>query len=87
MKKEYSYPIIIYEETGSSEPLWIGNFPGLNGCWVEGAERGEVVEKAPSVLRAYTDGCEATGWELPPAPSLIELRETAIGEVLLVRAE
>ncbi len=86
MEQTYIYPIVIYEETCADAPLWIGNFPGLNGCWVEGASRENVLEKAPGVLCEYVSACIATEWPLPQAPDADELRKAGAGAVELVEA-
>lgn len=85
-KRAYKYPIVIYEEKGGAVPLWIGNFPGLNGCWVEGPSLDEVLSRAPSVLREYAEGCEATGWPMPDAPDCGELTKADVGVVRMIEA-
>lgn len=85
MVREYSYPALVscgYEEGR----LWVANFVGLHGCWVEGGDREEVVLRAPSVLREYLKSCMAAGINLPDAPDASELSELDAGEVIIVSA-
>ena len=84
MKDRYSYPIVIYRERDGAKVLWIGNFPGLNGCWAEGASKEEVLDKAPSVLHEYAKACRELEWPLPEPPSKSELEVTNVGEVFWI---
>lgn len=86
MCENHKYPLVLYEETGCGQSMWIGNFPALNGCWVEGESREEVLEKAPFVLRAFIDACAATGWPMPSSPNIRELLAAEAGEVAVIEA-
>lgn len=84
MSRVYKYPIVIYEEKGRETPLWIGNFPGLNGCWVEGDSLEDVTARAPSVLLEYCRGCEETEWPVPEAPDMKDLQDSGVGYVTMI---
>ena len=61
--ERYGYPIVVYEERAAEGPLWIGNFPGLNGCWVEGSSKEDVLARAPYVIHEFAAACRELGWE------------------------
>lgn len=85
MEKERVYPALLsfgYE----GGKLWVANFVGLRGCWVEGADREDVVSRAPAALGEYLHGCLEAGMPIPGAPSADELRELGMGEVIMVSA-
>lgn len=86
-EEAFSYPLVLYEDREDGEEIWRGNFPGLNGCWLEAATRDEVIARAPSVLGEYAAACRGAGWRLPRAPELSELRDTGVGEVFMIWAE
>ena len=79
--ERYGYPVVVYEERGSEGTVWIGNFPGLNGCWVEGSSKEEGLARAPLVLREFAAASRELEWRLPEPPSVDELEETGAGEV------
>lgn len=83
MIREYSYPALISSGYEGGR-LWVANFVGLHGCWVEGCDRDDVVLRAPSVLREYLQGCLAAGINLPDAPDAGALRGLDAGEVVMV---
>lgn len=85
MVREYNYPALVSCGYDGGR-LWVANFVGLHGCWVEGGDREEVVLRAPSVLREYLKSCLAAGINLPDAPDAGELRELDAGEVIVVSA-
>ncbi|MCD7951579.1 MAG: hypothetical protein LUG14_01335 [Synergistaceae bacterium] len=82
--KRYCYPIVVYEERAAEGPLWIGNFPGLNGCWVEGSSKEDVLARAPSVIHEFASACRELGWPLPDPPAMSALEETCLGEVFFI---
>ncbi len=82
--ERYSYPIFVYEERSGGVPVWIGNFPGLNGCWVEGVSKEEVLARAPFVLHEFSAACRALEWRLPEPPALFEFEGAGAGEVFLI---
>ena len=87
MTSDFCYPVVIYHDKNSVVgPLWIANFPGLNGCWAEGTTRESVIEQAPAVLQAYIEGCGSAGCPLPVAPDTQELMSADAGEVLIIAA-
>lgn len=85
MEKQCVYPALLsfgYE----GGKLWVANFVGLHGCWVEGEDRGDVISRAPVALGEYLSGCFKAGIPVPGAPDADELRELDMGEILSVRA-
>ena len=82
--ERYGYPIVVYEERAAEGPLWIGNFPGLNGCWVEGSSKEDVLARAPYVIHEFAAACRELGWPLPVPPVLSELEETGLGEAFFI---
>lgn len=82
--ERYSYPIFVYEERSGGVPVWIGNFPGLNGCWVEGVSKEEVLARAPFVLHEFSAACREIEWRLPEPPALFEFEGADAGEVFLI---
>lgn len=85
MGKEYRYPALLsfgYE----GGRLWVANFVGLHGCWVEGEDKEDVVARAPGVLGEYLRGCIDAGIPIPHAPPAEELRALEMGEVMMVSA-
>jgi predicted RNase H-like HicB family nuclease len=82
-KKEYP-ALLSYGYEGN---LWVANFVGLPGCWVEGTDRQDVVERAPAMLAKYLKGCEASGISVPPSMDADEIRETGLGEVLMIKPD
>ena len=85
MAREYCFPALLsfgYE----GGRLWVANFVGLHGCWVEGEERDDVIARVSPVLREYLRCCDEAGINIPEAPDADELRQLNIGEVLQVRA-
>lgn len=71
----------------SNKRVWVANFPGLTSCWVEGADRNDVIKRAPSVLAEFIKGCVEADWPLPEPPSTEELESTGLGEVITVKCE
>ncbi|MDY2983808.1 MAG: hypothetical protein SOR75_00570 [Synergistes jonesii] len=84
MTEKYVYPLVLYREPRDGGDIWIGNFPGLNGCWAEAPSRGKVLHSAPLVLHEYASACRELKWPLPEAPSVDELKEANVGEVFLI---
>lgn len=85
MKKEYVYPaLLLFGYEGGK--LWVANFVGLHGCWVEGEDKEDVVSRAPAVLGAYLRSCFEAGIPVPEAPDADELHALGMGEVITVRA-
>ena len=84
MTDKCTYPMVIYREETSDGTLWIGNFPGLNGCWAEGASEQEVISRASGVLRQYADACREMEWQIPEAPTVKELEAANAGKVILI---
>ncbi len=82
--ERYGYPIVVYEERSGGVPVWIGNFPGLNGCWVEGVSKEEVLARAPFVLHEFAAACRELEWRLPEPPVLSALEEAGAGEVFSI---
>ena len=85
MAERYVYPLVLYKEKSPCGDIWIGNFPGLNGCWAEDKSREKVLASAPYVLHEYASACRELGWPLPGAPSLDELEEARVGEVFVIK--
>ncbi|MBR4401203.1 MAG: hypothetical protein IKT09_05845 [Synergistes sp.] len=85
MAELYVYPLVLYKEKISDGYIWIGNFPGLNGCWAEDRSRDKVLASAPFVLHEYASACRELGWPLPEAPSLKELEDSGVGEVFVIK--
>lgn len=84
MTERYIYPLVLYKEKGDDGDIWIGNFPGLNGCWAEDRSRDKVLLSAPSVLHEYASACRELGWPLPEAPSIKDLEDAGIGEAFII---
>ena len=82
--KEYAYPAVVAFGYGGGN-LWVANFAGLSGCWVEGTDRDEVLRRAPYVLSEYIKSCLAAEWPIPDAPDAEELREANAGEVIIIK--
>lgn len=85
MEKEYIYPALLSFGYDGGR-LWVANFVGLHGCWVEGEDREDVLSRAPSVLGEYLSGCFEAGMPVPCPASSDELRSLDIGEIIEVRA-
>lgn len=85
MEKEITYPALLSFGYDGGK-LWVANFVGLRGCWVEGPDRADVVSRAPAALGEYLRGCLEAGIPIPDASSADELRELGMGEVITVRA-
>lgn len=85
MEKEYIYPALLLSGYEGGK-LWVANFVGLRGCWVEGGDKECVIARAPAVLGAYLRGCFEAGIPVPDAPDADELRALDMGEVITVRA-
>lgn len=85
MPRRYSYPALLSRSYEGGR-LWVANFVGLHGCWVEGEEREEVVARAPRVLEEYLKSCLEAGIPLPDAPDAGSLRALGAGEVMVVSA-
>ncbi len=82
--KEYIYPAVVaYGYDGGR--LWVANFVGFSGCWVEGEDRDDVLTRAPEVLGEYIRSCLAAEWPLPEAPDVAELEAADVGEVIMVK--
>lgn len=81
MSTLYSFPALVsnsYEEG----KLWVVNFPALNGCWVEGTSREDVVLRAPSVLAEYLSHAIDCGMTIP-VPCEINPAECWGGEEII----
>lgn len=85
MVREYSYPVLLSREYEGGL-LWVANFVGLHGCWVEGEDMSDVLERAPVVLEEYLRCCIDAGIFIPEAPCADELRSLNAGEVVMIRA-
>lgn len=85
MEKGYIYPALLSFGYDGGR-LWVANFVGLHGCWVEGEDREDVISRAPSVLGEYLLGCFEAGMQIPSPASADELRSLNMGEVIEVRA-
>ena len=83
MPIKFTYPAIVSNQYNDGS-LWVANFPGLSGCWVEGLCREDVIARAPSVLSEYVSSCQAANWPIPEAPNVKELTDTGSGEVIIV---
>lgn len=86
MVQKYIYPIVVYYETKNDgeKPIWIGNFPGINGCWVEGDTKDEVIEKAPHILHEFASTCREYGLPLTVPPPVSELESANVGDVYVI---
>lgn len=82
--KEYIYPAVVAFGYDGGK-LWVANFPGLQGCWVEGEDRSDVIERAPDVLAEYIKSCIAAEWHVPAAPDRAELEAADAGEVIMIK--
>lgn len=80
--KRYSFPALL--SFGYEGRLWVANFVGLRGCWVEGEDREDVLKRAPSALGEYLRGCLESGVPIPNAPDAGELRALQMGEVMVI---
>lgn len=85
MVREYCYPALLSFGYNGGR-LWVANFVGLRGCWVEGEDMKDVVARAPSVLGEYLQNCLEAGVLIPEATDADELRALGLGEVIMVRA-
>lgn len=83
MSAIFSYPAVVSNQYNDGN-LWVANFPGLSGCWVEGADRSDVVARAPETLREYVLSCRRADWPIPNAPDAEELKMAEVGEVIIV---
>ncbi|MDL2297756.1 hypothetical protein LJC40_01225 [Synergistaceae bacterium OttesenSCG-928-D05] len=83
MAQKFSYPALLSFGYDGGR-LWVANFVGLSGCWVEGTDRADVIARAPDVLGEYISFWAAAGMPLPKSPDLEELRKLNAGEVILV---
>ncbi len=82
MITEYTFPAVVANGYDGGR-LWVVNFPGLSGCWVEGQSREEVLERAPSALEEYIKCSLEAQWPIPEAPFEDELLAAGVGEVKL----
>lgn len=64
VSQSFSYNAVLSNNYGNGD-LWVVNFPTLQGCWVEGGSREEVLRKAPDVLSAFLEGFLACGLPFP----------------------
>lgn len=86
MKKKYTYPAVIADGYDGGR-LWVANFPGLSGCWAEGATREDVVSRAAETLRLYIESCLNAEWPIPEPMTAAELENANVGEVMLFSCE
>lgn len=84
MKKEYEYPAVLAFGYDGGR-LWVVNFVGLSGCWVEGEDREDVLRRAPEVLKEYIRSCIEAEWPIPEPPGIEDLKAANVGEVITVR--
>ena len=84
MEREYVYPAVLAFGYDGGR-LWAANFVGLSGCWVEGEEREDVINRAPEVLREYIKCCIEAEWPLPEPSKAEDLEAAGAGEVIIVR--
>lgn len=84
MSKEYIVPAIVSNEYDSGK-LWVVNFPGFRGCWVEGASRNDVITRAPKVLKEYLDYLIENSGKIPDIMDIEEMKKANIGEVIEVK--
>jgi predicted RNase H-like HicB family nuclease len=84
--KEYEYPAVVAFGYGDGE-LWVANFPGLSGCWVEGKDREDVLKRAPAVLMEYIRSCIDAEWPVPEAPDSAELQDADAGEIIMIKVK
>ncbi len=82
MITEYTFPAVVAGGYDGGR-LWVANFPGLSGCWVEGQSREDVVTRAPAALEEYIKCSLEADWAIPEAPFEDELLATGLGEVML----
>lgn len=83
---KYVYTAIVSNEYNGGN-IWVLNFCGLRGCWVEGNSKSEVTEKAPQVLREYLKYFIENNLSLPSPMDVEELRQANIGEVVKITCE
>ena len=81
MSKAYVFPALV-SDSYEDGALWVCNFPSLNGCWVEGPTREDVVSRAPSVLAEYLKHASECGMTIP-APRDINPAECWGGEEII----
>ena len=85
MAREYSYPAVVSNEYEGG--LWVANFVNLTGCWTEGADRDDVVRRAPEALSEWLKSCLDAGWPVPQPPAAEELRKAQLGEVIIFKVK
>lgn len=79
------YPALL--SFGYEGDLWVANFSGMPGCWVEGKDREDVIARAPAMLALYLEGCLNSGIDIPKSMDADDMRETGLGEVLMIRPD
>ena len=84
MEREYVYPAVLAFGYDGGR-LWAVNFVGLSGCWVEGEDKEDVINRAPEVLRDYIKCCIEAEWPLPEPSKAEDLEAAEAGEVITVR--
>lgn len=86
MEKEYVYPAVLasgYDE----DRIWVVNFVGLSGCWVEGEDKEDVIKRAPGVLKDYLNCCIQAKWPIPEPAKVEDLKAANVGEVVIVKCK
>jgi predicted RNase H-like HicB family nuclease len=86
VKEEYVYPAVISNAYDGGK-LWVANFPGLKGCWVEGSNRDEVIKEAPKILREYLGYFKKNNLRLPEPMGIKTLERAGIGEVIEIKCK
>ena len=84
MEREYVYPAVLAFGYDGGR-LWAVNFVGLSGCWVEGEDKEDVINRAPEVLREYIKCCIEAEWPLHEPSKAEDLEAADAGEVITVR--
>lgn len=84
-EREFVYPAVLAFGYDGGR-LWVANFVGLSGCWVEGCDKDDVVRRAPAVLAEYVKSCREADWPIPEPPTVEELEAADVGEIIMVHA-